>query len=138
MDHFIPFDHLIPEFGKDVFKTLCLIAHNFSLEFSSCGILSKELLLLFSVISKQCLKHITVLLLARCIPLLSLGSKETQLEITQYRTPSFLCLQLVQRINSIYCTKRGKKRLKKLSLSNVETTSLRGKGSFYSLYPLAR
>lgn len=43
----------------------------------------------------------------------------------------FLCLQLVQRINSIYCTKRGKKRLKKLSMSNVETTSLRGKGSSF-------
>lgn len=38
----------------------------------------------------------------------------------------FLLFQLVQRINSIYCTKRGKKRLKKLSMSNVETTSLRG------------
>uniref|UniRef100_A0A8C5D565 UDENN domain-containing protein n=1 Tax=Gouania willdenowi TaxID=441366 RepID=A0A8C5D565_GOUWI len=33
--------------------------------------------------------------------------------------------KLVQRINSIYCTKRGKKRLKKLSMSNVETMSLR-------------
>lgn len=32
----------------------------------------------------------------------------------------------MQRINSIYCTKRGKKRLKKLSLSNIETASLRG------------
>uniref|UniRef100_A0A8D3DT48 DENN domain containing 2B n=1 Tax=Scophthalmus maximus TaxID=52904 RepID=A0A8D3DT48_SCOMX len=37
--------------------------------------------------------------------------------------------KLVQRINSIYCTKRGKKRLKKLSMSNVETVSLRGRGS---------
>uniref|UniRef100_A0A3Q2ZQG9 DENN domain containing 2B n=1 Tax=Kryptolebias marmoratus TaxID=37003 RepID=A0A3Q2ZQG9_KRYMA len=37
--------------------------------------------------------------------------------------------KLVQRINSIYCTKRGKKRLKKLSMSNVETASLRGKAS---------
>uniref|UniRef100_A0A3B4XD74 DENN domain containing 2B n=1 Tax=Seriola lalandi dorsalis TaxID=1841481 RepID=A0A3B4XD74_SERLL len=46
--------------------------------------------------------------------------------------------KLVQRINSIYCTKRGKKRLKKLSISNIETTSLRGKGSLYSLYPRAR
>uniref|UniRef100_A0A8C6KKR0 DENN domain containing 2B n=1 Tax=Nothobranchius furzeri TaxID=105023 RepID=A0A8C6KKR0_NOTFU len=36
--------------------------------------------------------------------------------------------KLVQRINSIYCTKRGKKRLKKLSMSNIETASLRGKG----------
>uniref|UniRef100_A0A665W5A8 DENN domain containing 2B n=1 Tax=Echeneis naucrates TaxID=173247 RepID=A0A665W5A8_ECHNA len=37
--------------------------------------------------------------------------------------------KLVQRINSIYCTKRGKKRLKKLSISNVETASLRGNSS---------
>uniref|UniRef100_A0A3P9KQ74 DENN domain containing 2B n=1 Tax=Oryzias latipes TaxID=8090 RepID=A0A3P9KQ74_ORYLA len=37
--------------------------------------------------------------------------------------------KLVQRINSIYCTKRGKKRLKKLSLSNVETASLRDDNS---------
>uniref|UniRef100_A0A674A346 DENN domain containing 2B n=1 Tax=Salmo trutta TaxID=8032 RepID=A0A674A346_SALTR len=33
--------------------------------------------------------------------------------------------KMVQRINSIYSTKRGKKRLKKLSLSNIETASLR-------------
>uniref|UniRef100_A0A8C7FX54 DENN domain containing 2B n=1 Tax=Oncorhynchus kisutch TaxID=8019 RepID=A0A8C7FX54_ONCKI len=33
--------------------------------------------------------------------------------------------KIVQRINSIYSTKRGKKRLKKLSLSNIETASLR-------------
>lgn len=44
---------------------------------------------------------------------------------------STLWLQLVQRINSIYCTKRGKKRLKKLSMSTVETTSLRGKGASF-------
>ncbi|XP_068603547.1 DENN domain-containing protein 2B [Brachionichthys hirsutus] len=37
--------------------------------------------------------------------------------------------KLVQRINSIYCTKRGKKRLKKLSMSNVETPSLRDDNS---------
>lgn len=37
-----------------------------------------------------------------------------------------LVLQLVQRINSIYSAKRGKKRLKKLSMSNIETASLRG------------
>ncbi|XP_061598787.1 suppression of tumorigenicity 5 protein [Cololabis saira] len=37
--------------------------------------------------------------------------------------------KLVQRINSIYCTKRGKKRLKKLSMSNVETASLRDDNS---------
>uniref|UniRef100_A0A8B9BD87 DENN domain containing 2B n=1 Tax=Anser brachyrhynchus TaxID=132585 RepID=A0A8B9BD87_9AVES len=34
--------------------------------------------------------------------------------------------KLVQRINSIYSAKRGKKRLKKLSMSNIETASLRG------------
>ncbi|XP_014855490.1 PREDICTED: suppression of tumorigenicity 5 protein [Poecilia mexicana] len=37
--------------------------------------------------------------------------------------------KLVQRINSIYCTKRGKKRLKKLSMSNLETASLRDDNS---------
>ncbi|XP_059205244.1 suppression of tumorigenicity 5 protein [Centropristis striata] len=37
--------------------------------------------------------------------------------------------KLVQRINSIYCTKRGKKRLKKLSMTNVETASLRDDNS---------
>lgn len=52
--------------------------------------------------------------------------------------PSFLCLQLVQRINSIYCTKRGKKRLKKLSMSSVETASLRGKGLFAMASSTAR
>ncbi|KAF3686473.1 Suppression of tumorigenicity 5 protein DENN domain-containing protein 2B [Channa argus] len=37
--------------------------------------------------------------------------------------------KVVQRINSIYCTKRGKKRLKKLSMSNIETASLRDDNS---------
>ncbi|KAI5614641.1 suppression of tumorigenicity 5 protein [Silurus asotus] len=37
--------------------------------------------------------------------------------------------KVVQRINSIYCAKRGKKRLKKLSLSNIETASLRDDNS---------
>ncbi|CDQ82162.1 unnamed protein product [Oncorhynchus mykiss] len=37
--------------------------------------------------------------------------------------------KIVQRINSIYSTKRGKKRLKKLSLSNIETASLRDDNS---------
>ncbi|KAI1889833.1 hypothetical protein AGOR_G00167000 [Albula goreensis] len=37
--------------------------------------------------------------------------------------------KVVQRINSIYCSKRGKKRLKKLSLSNIETSSLRDDNS---------
>ncbi|KAL4622858.1 suppression of tumorigenicity 5 protein-like isoform X1 [Arapaima gigas] len=34
--------------------------------------------------------------------------------------------KVVQRINSIYCMKRGKKRLKKLNLSSIEASSLRG------------
>ncbi|XP_023784378.1 suppression of tumorigenicity 5 protein isoform X2 [Cyanistes caeruleus] len=37
--------------------------------------------------------------------------------------------KLVQRINSIYSAKRGKKRLKKLSMSNIETVSLRDENS---------
>ncbi|XP_075402230.1 DENN domain-containing protein 2B isoform X3 [Tenrec ecaudatus] len=37
--------------------------------------------------------------------------------------------QLVQRINSIYSAKRGKKRLKKLSMSSIETASLRDDNS---------
>ncbi|XP_061884802.1 suppression of tumorigenicity 5 protein isoform X1 [Entelurus aequoreus] len=37
--------------------------------------------------------------------------------------------KLVQRINSIYCTKRGKKRLKKLSLANLDSSSLRDDNS---------
>uniref|UniRef100_A0A8D3DKH9 DENN domain containing 2B n=1 Tax=Scophthalmus maximus TaxID=52904 RepID=A0A8D3DKH9_SCOMX len=44
--------------------------------------------------------------------------------------------KLVQRINSIYCTKRGKKRLKKLSMSNVETVSLRGRAHTQRLLKL--
>ena len=43
------------------------------------------------------------------------------------RLQLYLLPQLVQRINSIFSSKRGKKRLKKLSLSNIETSSLRGK-----------
>ncbi|XP_068116436.1 DENN domain-containing protein 2B isoform X2 [Hyperolius riggenbachi] len=43
----------------------------------------------------------------------------------KYTTPP----QLVQRINSIYSAKRGKKRLKKLSMSNIETSSLRDENS---------
>uniref|UniRef100_A0A673LW85 Suppression of tumorigenicity 5 protein-like n=1 Tax=Sinocyclocheilus rhinocerous TaxID=307959 RepID=A0A673LW85_9TELE len=52
-------------------------------------------------------------------------STDTLASHRQKRVP-----KVVQRINSIYCTKRGKKRLKKLSLSNIETASLRGK-EFY-------
>uniref|UniRef100_A0AAY4BQH0 UDENN domain-containing protein n=1 Tax=Denticeps clupeoides TaxID=299321 RepID=A0AAY4BQH0_9TELE len=37
--------------------------------------------------------------------------------------------KVVQRINTIYSSKRGKKRLKKLSLSNIETSSLRDDNS---------
>ncbi|OXB61450.1 hypothetical protein ASZ78_015556, partial [Callipepla squamata] len=37
--------------------------------------------------------------------------------------------KLVQRINSIYSAKRGKKRLKKLSMSSIETASLRDENS---------
>uniref|UniRef100_A0A9J8BQY7 DENN domain containing 2B n=1 Tax=Cyprinus carpio carpio TaxID=630221 RepID=A0A9J8BQY7_CYPCA len=47
-------------------------------------------------------------------------STDTLASHRQKRVP-----KVVQRINSIYCTKRGKKRLKKLSLSNIETASLR-------------
>uniref|UniRef100_A0A672MRZ0 Suppression of tumorigenicity 5 protein-like n=1 Tax=Sinocyclocheilus grahami TaxID=75366 RepID=A0A672MRZ0_SINGR len=47
-------------------------------------------------------------------------STDTLASRRQKRVP-----KVVQRINSIYCTKRGKKRLKKLSLSNIETASLR-------------
>ncbi|XP_057688002.1 suppression of tumorigenicity 5 protein isoform X2 [Corythoichthys intestinalis] len=37
--------------------------------------------------------------------------------------------KLVQRINSIYCSKRGKKRLKKLSMTNLDASSLRDDNS---------
>ncbi|XP_068452144.1 DENN domain-containing protein 2B [Clinocottus analis] len=54
----------------------------------------------------------------------SLCSSDTLASHRNWRIP-----KLVQRINSIYCTKRGKKRLKKLSMSNVETASLRDDNS---------
>ncbi|XP_012999639.2 DENN domain-containing protein 2B isoform X2 [Cavia porcellus] len=44
----------------------------------------------------------------------------------KYNSPP---MQLVQRINSIYNAKRGKKRLKKLSMSSLETASLRDENS---------
>ncbi|MGH0131784.1 UNVERIFIED_CONTAM: hypothetical protein FKN15_053150 [Acipenser sinensis] len=47
------------------------------------------------------------------------------LQDRKYTTPP----QLVQRINNIYSAKRGKKRLKKLSMSNIETSSLRDENS---------
>lgn len=123
--------------GKDVIKTLSLSACNYCLGLSSRGTFS-QCSMLFSCIFSA-LKAQYSITFGQVHPLLLyLGSKETQLQIPKLRIPSFICLQLVQRINSIYCTKRGKKRLKKLSMSNVETTSLRGKGSPYSLYPLAR
>lgn len=51
----------------------------------------------------------------------------------QFVKMHFSPCQVVQRINSIYCTKRGKKRLKKLSLSNIETASLRGKDFYHDV-----
>lgn len=51
-------------------------------------------------------------------------STDTLASHRQKRVP-----KVVLRINSIYCTKRGKKRLKKLSLSNIETASLRDDNS---------
>uniref|UniRef100_A0A8C9VQW6 DENN domain containing 2B n=1 Tax=Scleropages formosus TaxID=113540 RepID=A0A8C9VQW6_SCLFO len=50
------------------------------------------------------------------------GSSHTLASHRPRRVP-----KLVRRINSIYSSKRGKKRLKKLSLSNIETASLRGR-----------
>ncbi|XP_026234260.1 suppression of tumorigenicity 5 protein [Anabas testudineus] len=52
------------------------------------------------------------------------GTSDTLSSHRHWRIP-----KLVQRINSIYCTKRGKKRLKKLSMSSVETASLRDDNS---------
>uniref|UniRef100_A0A8C9WL95 DENN domain containing 2B n=1 Tax=Scleropages formosus TaxID=113540 RepID=A0A8C9WL95_SCLFO len=43
--------------------------------------------------------------------------------------------KVVQRINSIYCTKRGKKRLKKLNLSSIESASLRDSEFVYDPPP---
>lgn len=51
----------------------------------------------------------------------------------QFVVTHLFSFQVVQRINSIYCTKRGKKRLKKLSLSNIETASLRGKDFYHDV-----
>ncbi|KAL4613504.1 suppression of tumorigenicity 5 protein-like [Arapaima gigas] len=50
------------------------------------------------------------------------GSSHTLASHRPRRVP-----KLVRRINSIFSSKRGKKRLKKLSLSNIETASLRGR-----------
>uniref|UniRef100_A0A8C6T388 DENN domain containing 2B n=1 Tax=Neogobius melanostomus TaxID=47308 RepID=A0A8C6T388_9GOBI len=59
------------------------------------------------------------------------GTSDTLGSHRHWRIP-----KLVQRINSIYCTKRGKKRLKKLSMTNVETASLRGKAHTQRLLKL--
>uniref|UniRef100_A0A452R477 DENN domain containing 2B n=1 Tax=Ursus americanus TaxID=9643 RepID=A0A452R477_URSAM len=74
--------------------------------------------------------HDDMLLLAQ----LSLPSSPSSLNEDSLSTTSELLSsrrarripKLVQRINSIYNAKRGKKRLKKLSMSSVETASLRG------------
>ncbi|XP_076011705.1 DENN domain-containing protein 2B [Genypterus blacodes] len=52
------------------------------------------------------------------------GTSETLGSHRHWRIP-----KLVQRINSIYCTKRGKKRLKKLSMSSVESAAQRDDNS---------
>ncbi|XP_069479807.1 DENN domain-containing protein 2B isoform X2 [Ambystoma mexicanum] len=73
--------------------------------------------------------HDDMLLLAQ----LSLPSSPSSLNEDSLSTTSELLStrrarripKLVQRINSIYSAKRGKKRLKKLSMSNIETASLR-------------
>ncbi|KAI2558616.1 ST5 isoform 45, partial [Pan troglodytes] len=73
--------------------------------------------------------HDDMLLLAQ----LSLPSSPSSLNEDSLSTTSELLSsrrarripKLVQRINSIYNAKRGKKRLKKLSMSSIETASLR-------------
>lgn len=75
--------------------------------------------------------HDDMLLLAQ----LSLPSSPSSLNEDSLSTTSELLSsrrarripKLVQRINSIYNAKRGKKRLKKLSMSSIETASLRGR-----------
>uniref|UniRef100_A0A4W3J9J9 DENN domain containing 2B n=1 Tax=Callorhinchus milii TaxID=7868 RepID=A0A4W3J9J9_CALMI len=75
--------------------------------------------------------HDDVLLLSH----LSVPSSPTSLNDDSVSTTSDLLSsrrsrripKLVQKINGIYSAKRGKKRLKKLSLSNFENASLRGK-----------
>uniref|UniRef100_A0A8C3VJW9 DENN domain containing 2B n=1 Tax=Catagonus wagneri TaxID=51154 RepID=A0A8C3VJW9_9CETA len=77
--------------------------------------------------------HDDMLLLAQ----LSLPSSPSSLNEDSLSTTSELLSsrrarrvpKLVQRINSIYSAKRGKKRLKKLSVSSVETSSLRDENS---------
>uniref|UniRef100_A0A4X2KC70 DENN domain containing 2B n=1 Tax=Vombatus ursinus TaxID=29139 RepID=A0A4X2KC70_VOMUR len=77
--------------------------------------------------------HDDMLLLAQ----LSLPSSPSSLNEDSLSTTSELLSsrrarripKLVQRINSIYNAKRGKKRLKKLSMSSIETASLRDENS---------
>ncbi|XP_049569919.1 DENN domain-containing protein 2B isoform X1 [Orcinus orca] len=77
--------------------------------------------------------HDDMLLLAQ----LSLPSSPSSLNEDSLSTTSELLSsrrarripKLVQRINSIYNAKRGKKRLKKLSMSSIETSSLRDENS---------
>lgn len=77
--------------------------------------------------------HDDMLLLAQ----LSISSSPSSLNEDSLSTTSELLStrrarripKLVQRINSIYSAKRGKKRLKKLSMSNIETASLRDENS---------
>ncbi|XP_015270099.1 PREDICTED: suppression of tumorigenicity 5 protein [Gekko japonicus] len=77
--------------------------------------------------------HDDMLLLAQ----LSLPSSPSSLNEDSLSTTSELLStrrarrvpKLVQRINSIFSAKRGKKRLKKLSMSNIETASLRDENS---------
>ncbi|XP_040844902.1 DENN domain-containing protein 2B isoform X5 [Ochotona curzoniae] len=77
--------------------------------------------------------HDDMLLLAQ----LSLPSSPSSLNEDSLSTTSELLSsrrarripKLVQRINSIYSAKRGKKRLKKLSMSSIETASLRDENS---------
>uniref|UniRef100_A0A8C2R659 DENN domain containing 2B n=1 Tax=Capra hircus TaxID=9925 RepID=A0A8C2R659_CAPHI len=77
--------------------------------------------------------HDDMLLLAQ----LSLPSSPSSLNEDSLSTTSELLSsrrarrvpKLVQRINSIYNAKRGKKRLKKLSISSIETSSLRDENS---------
>ncbi|KAK1335957.1 hypothetical protein QTO34_003757 [Cnephaeus nilssonii] len=77
--------------------------------------------------------HDDMLLLAQ----LSLPSSPSSLHEDSLSTTSELLSsrrarripKLVQRINSIYNAKRGKKRLKKLSMSSIETASLRDENS---------
>uniref|UniRef100_A0A672JHB2 UDENN domain-containing protein n=1 Tax=Salarias fasciatus TaxID=181472 RepID=A0A672JHB2_SALFA len=122
---------------KDVYRTQDFDACNYRVGFRPHGAFSQELSLklfscaFFLTINARA-QNPVLLLLARYTPASSVlrMKRNKPLDSSQRASSfSFLCLQLVQRINSIYCTKRGKKRLKKLSMSNVETASLRDDNS---------